>query len=68
MKAVQDGDLADPAKVAQDGYEALMAGEASVVSGVENKIKDQLGDLMPDTLRAQQAKKEHEPTEPKKAA
>ena len=35
-KAVQDKSrMADPAKVARDGYEALMAGKDKVVSGME---------------------------------
>ncbi len=66
MRIVQDGALASPEKVARDGYAAMMAGRASIVSGLTNKIKDQLGDLMPDTLRAKQAKKEHEPADPTK--
>jgi uncharacterized protein len=68
MTAVQEGSMADPAKVARDGYEALMAGESSIVSGIKNKIKDQLGDLMPDTVRTQQSKKEHQPVDPTKKA
>jgi len=69
MRTVREGYLAPAAGVARDGYEALMSGKDSVVSGVANKIKDQLGDLMPDAMRTQQAKKEHEPVDsPKKVA
>ncbi len=66
MRAVQEGDLASPEKVARDGYYAMMHGRSSIVSGLKNKVKDQLGDLMPDTLRAKQSKKEHEPVDPTK--
>jgi len=66
MRAVQEGELAPADEVASDGYAALMRGDSSIVSGLKNKIKDQLGDLMPDTLRAKQAKKEHEPVDPSK--
>jgi hypothetical protein len=43
-----------------------MRGDAAIVSAFMNKIKDQVGDLMPDTLRAKQLKKEHEPVDPTK--
>lgn len=39
-KIVQDeSNLADPAKVAKDGYDALMAGDDMVVSGMKNKTR-----------------------------
>lgn len=39
-KVVQDkSKLADPAQVAKDGYEALMAGKDMVVSGLKNKFR-----------------------------
>jgi short-subunit dehydrogenase len=66
MRAVQEGGLASPEGVARDGYDAMMHGRSSIVSGLINKIKDQVGDLMPETLRAKQAKKEHEPVDPTK--
>jgi short-subunit dehydrogenase len=41
----------DPATVAQDGYEALMAGRASVVAGsFKNRIQAELGTHLPDAL------------------
>src|SRR5581483_7116940 len=68
-KLVQEGNLASAEKVARDGYDAMMQGQTAVVSGMVNKIKDQIGDLIGDTLRAKQAKKEHEPVdETKKSA
>jgi len=66
MRAVQEGSLASPKDVARDGYDAMMSGQSSIVSGLMNKIKDQVGDLLPDALRAKQAKKEHEPVDPTK--
>ncbi len=66
MRVVQEGSLDSPDKVARDGYEAMLKGTDSVVSGLKNKIMDKLGDLMPDTMRAKQAKKQHEPVPRKK--
>jgi uncharacterized protein len=43
----------DPADVAKDGYEALMAGQGQVVAGsVKNKIQAAGAKLMPDQARA----------------
>lgn len=41
-----EGKKADPAKVARDGYEALMAGKDHVVSGAMNKIQTAAGKIM----------------------
>lgn len=65
-RVVQEGGLARADKVARDGYEALLRGDDAVVSGLKNKVMDQLGNLIPDTLRAKQAKKQHEPVPPEK--
>lgn len=63
-KAVQDKEaLSDPADVAKDGYEALMAGKDKVVSGFKNKVQVALGNITPDTMLAEQTKKQQEPTE-----
>jgi len=40
MKAVQEGELAPPDRVARDGYEAMLRGDDAIVSGLKNKIKD----------------------------
>jgi uncharacterized protein len=66
MKVFQEGDLSPADKVARDGYEAMLSGQVSVVSGLKNKVMDKIGDLMPDTVRTKQSKKQHEPVEPKK--
>src|ERR1700743_1089756 len=65
-QVVQDKEaMADPAEVAKDGYEALMAGEDRVISGFKNKVQVNAANLMPDstvahTLYEQQKPVEHE--------
>jgi len=51
-KMVKEGSLADPAKVAKDGYEALMAGEDKIVSGFKNKAMVASSHVMPDSTVA----------------
>ncbi len=53
--------MADPAKVARDGYEALMAGKDKVVSGWKNKIQTAVSNIIPDTVIANKVAKEQEP-------
>ena len=61
-KSVQDEDkMADPADVAKDGYEALMAGKDKVVSGTMNKIQVAMSNVTPDTVLAAQVHKQQEP-------
>lgn len=43
-----EAEKADPAKVAQDGFDALMAGKDHVVSGMKNKIQTSAGKFMTD--------------------
>jgi short-subunit dehydrogenase len=45
-------DKADPAKVAQDGFDALMAGKDHVVSGLQNKIQVAGGKFMTEQMAA----------------
>jgi short-subunit dehydrogenase len=65
-KIVQDKEaLADPAAVAKDGYEALMAGDDRVIAGFKNKLEVNMANLMPDstvshTMYDQQKPVEHE--------
>ncbi|MDF9797085.1 short-subunit dehydrogenase [Catalinimonas alkaloidigena] len=47
-RMVQDTSLSDPAKVARDGYEALMNGDKRVVSGAKNKIQAFITNFVPD--------------------
>lgn len=60
-KIVEDkSKLADPAKVAKDGYAALMKGDDKVVSGFKNKAQVALANVMPDTMLANQMRKQSE--------
>lgn len=56
----QDAELADPAKVAKDGYEALMDGESRVISGFKNKMQGMMTNLMPDQMVAENMRKQNE--------
>lgn len=56
-----EAEKADPAKVAQDGFEALMAGKDSVVSGVLNKIQTVAGKIMPEQMGAANHAKQIKP-------
>lgn len=60
-KIVQDGDLADPADVAKDGYNALMDGKDQVISGFKNKVKIAMSNMMPDRIATDNMGKQQEP-------
>jgi len=60
-KIVQEGELADPAIVAKDGYEALMAGKDMVVSGFKNKMQVAMGNITPDEMVTERMRKAQEP-------
>lgn len=61
-KVVQDKDkLADPAKVAQDGFDALMSGDDKVISGFKNKATVAMSNIMTDSAAADMMKKQQEP-------
>jgi short-subunit dehydrogenase len=63
-KAVQDKSaMADPAEVAKDGYEALMAGKDKVVSGLKNKVQVAMGNLVPDSTLAHQISEQQKPAQ-----
>jgi short-subunit dehydrogenase len=62
-KAVQEGELADPADVAKDGYEAMIAGKDMVISGFKNKLQVAMGNIIPDSLLAEQTGKTQEPVD-----
>ena len=52
----------DPAQVARQGYEALMAGDARVVGGsFKNKAQVAAGRFMPDSAKAEMHRKMAEP-------
>jgi len=55
---------ADPAKVARDGYDALLEGEAHTVSGFMNKVQDVFAGVIPEPILAQMHRKMAEPRPP----
>ena len=61
-KLVEDkSSLADAAKVAKDGYKAMMRGDDKEVSGLKNKLQSVMSNVMPDTMLADNMKKQSEP-------
>ena len=56
-KGYQEEDLADPADVAKDGYEALMSGESKIVSGFKNKMQMAMSNITPDETLAENMRK-----------
>jgi short-subunit dehydrogenase len=56
-----EGNLADPAKVAQDGYDALMKNESHVASPYKAKVLDILSHILPEDTKAHISKKKQEP-------
>jgi short-subunit dehydrogenase len=65
-KAVQDKEaMANPADVAKDGYDALMAGDDKVISGFKNKAQVNLGNVTPDTTLAHGVYEQQKPVEQK---
>jgi short-subunit dehydrogenase len=62
-KIYEEPNLADPVKVARDGYEGLMKGEHKVVSGLKNKAMVGLSQVMPDPMVAENMRKQQEPKE-----
>lgn len=55
----QDKD--DPADVAKDGYEAMMKGDADVVSGWTNKVQTTIANVTPNEILAEQHRNLTEP-------
>lgn len=55
------GSKDDAAKVAQDGYDAMMAGEAEVVSGWKNKLQTTIANVTPGPVLAEMHRKQAEP-------
>jgi short-subunit dehydrogenase len=52
---------ADPAEVAQIGFDAMMQGEADVVAGLKNKMSVAMSKVMPSQVVAEQHRKMAEP-------
>jgi short-subunit dehydrogenase len=60
--AVGTEDKDDPAQVARQGYEALIAGKERVVGGsLKNKVQVAAGKVLPDSLKAEMHRKMAEP-------
>jgi short-subunit dehydrogenase len=59
----QEMELSDPAKVAADGYRALMKGKDKVVSGTKNKIQSLMSNLIPETKLAASMRKQNTPAD-----
>jgi short-subunit dehydrogenase len=62
-KLVAEGSKADPAQVAKDGYEALLAGKDKVVSGFMNKVQVAMSNVIPDSLVAANLHKQGAPVD-----
>ena len=56
-----DPNKSDPADVARDGWDAMMDGKASVVSGWKNKIQQAMANVTPAGMLAEQHRKMAEP-------
>jgi short-subunit dehydrogenase len=64
--AVEEKD--DPAEVARQGFEALMAGKHRIVAGsVKNKVQSAMAHVLPEQMKAQQHGKMMEPGSAEKA-
>lgn len=59
--SVGTADKDDAAKVAQDGWDALMAGKAHIVSGWKNKLQAAAAHVTPAAVMAEQHRKMAEP-------
>jgi short-subunit dehydrogenase len=57
----------DPAVVAKDGFEAMQAGKADVVSGWRNKVQSSVANVTPNEMLAEQHRKTTEPGSAKNA-
>lgn len=64
-KVGQSESKADPAKVAKDGWDALMAGKGHIVSGLANKMQVLGSGVMPQAVLAEMHRGMAEPTESK---
>jgi short-subunit dehydrogenase len=63
-KIVQDkSSLSDPADVAKDGFDALMAGDDKVTSGLKNKMMVGMSNVMPETTVAHMMNEQQKPVD-----
>ncbi|WP_375383112.1 SDR family NAD(P)-dependent oxidoreductase [uncultured Sphingomonas sp.] len=57
----QSKSKSDPADVAKDGWEAMMAGKSAITSGWKNKVQTVLTHVVPDSVLAEQHRAMAEP-------
>ena len=62
-KVGQSTSKRDPALVAKDGWDALMAGKDSVFSGFATKVQGVMANVLPASMLAAQHRKQAEPTD-----
>ena len=60
---ITESDMYDPAKVAMDGYEALMAGDDKVISGFMTKAQIAFANVTPDSMVADMINMQQAPKE-----
>lgn len=58
----------DPAVVAKDGFDAMLAGKADVVSGWKNKLQTTIANVTPNEMLAEQHRKMAEPGSARKVS
>ena len=62
-KNVVEGELANAADVAKDGYEALKKGKDMVISGFKNKVQVAMASITPDSMVAEKVHNQQKPVE-----
>lgn len=62
-KEYQEHDLANPAEVAAEGYEAMMSGENRVIAGAANRMMVGMMNMKPDSANAEQMQKNAQPSD-----
>jgi short-subunit dehydrogenase len=60
---IMEEEMADPADVAKDGYDALMDGKDMVVSGLKNKVQVATSGIKSDEKQASKMAKQQEPVD-----
>lgn len=60
-KVGQDEDKADPAKVARDGWDAMIAGKSHIVSGWSNRLQVAAAGIVPQSTLAEMHRQMAEP-------
>ncbi|MDB5867723.1 MAG: hypothetical protein JWP96_55 [Polaromonas sp.] len=61
LMGASDSMKSDPAEVAKAGFEAMMSGEADVVTGLKNKLQVAMAKVLPSQVVAEQHRKMAEP-------